>query len=294
VCPDTTDLAKLMLIEFGLVYANDWFVAPCTLPAGSVVSVRGLVVTNTFGERLWIESVNRATGEPWRHFALFAVTQNDPGAGAEESPLLLLPTVPLIQDGRELEDVVMVRDETANMVWGIEHTVSLPSGDPVSGPTAGRATRAWHQRLLDARLALNPAERRIVPASAPVRYRVATSVPEEWIPFLPVHVPNDTRETQLQRGAMPRILEGDPDPPAKVRAQTTLLRPGLDLLRRQPYFVHEEEVPRAGAQVTTGFRRARWRNGVVVVWRGAQKRTGRGETSSGLAFDLLVQPSDVR
>lgn len=108
-----------------------------------------------------------------------------------------------------------------------------------------------------------------------------------------MHVPNDTRETQLQRGAMPRILDGDPDPPVKVRAQTTLLRPGLDVLPQQPYFVHEEEVPRAGAQVTTRFRRARWRNGVVVVWRGAQKSTGRGESSSGLAFDVLVQPPDV-
>ena len=294
VRPDTTDLAKLMLIEFGLVYANDWFVAPCTLPAGSAASVRGLVVTNTFGERLWIEPVNRATGEPWRRFALFAVTQEGPGAGAQESPLLLLPTVPLIQDGGVLEDVVMVRDETANMVWGIEHTVSLPSGDPVSGPTLGRATRAWHQHLLDARLALNPTDRRIVPSSAPVRYRVATSVPEEWIPFLPVHVPGDTRETQLQRGAMPRILDGDPDPPAKVRPETTILRPGLDQVPRLPYFVHEEEVPRAGAEVTARFRRARWRNGVVVVWRATEKSTGRGESSSGLAFDVLVQPQETR
>ena len=28
--PDTTDLAKLLLIEFGLVYANDWFLIPFT------------------------------------------------------------------------------------------------------------------------------------------------------------------------------------------------------------------------------------------------------------------------
>ena len=26
--PDTTDIAKLLLIEFGLVYANDWFLLP--------------------------------------------------------------------------------------------------------------------------------------------------------------------------------------------------------------------------------------------------------------------------
>ena len=25
----TTDLAKLLFLEFGLVYANDWFLIPC-------------------------------------------------------------------------------------------------------------------------------------------------------------------------------------------------------------------------------------------------------------------------
>ncbi len=34
--PDTTDIAKLLLIEFGLVYANDWFLLPYALPAGSI------------------------------------------------------------------------------------------------------------------------------------------------------------------------------------------------------------------------------------------------------------------
>ena len=52
----TTDLAKLMFLEFALVYANDWFVIPFTLPAGSLANVRGLAVTNIFGERFWIEA----------------------------------------------------------------------------------------------------------------------------------------------------------------------------------------------------------------------------------------------
>jgi hypothetical protein len=46
--------------------------------------------------------------------------------------------------------------------------------------------------------------------------------------------------------------------------------------------------------VTARFRRARWRNGVVVVWRATEKSTGRGESSSGLAFDVLVQPQETR
>ena len=31
----TTDLAKLLFIEFALVFSNDWFVVPCTLPSSA-------------------------------------------------------------------------------------------------------------------------------------------------------------------------------------------------------------------------------------------------------------------
>ena len=34
VSPDTTDVGKLMLMEFALIFANDWFVVPWTLPVG--------------------------------------------------------------------------------------------------------------------------------------------------------------------------------------------------------------------------------------------------------------------
>ena len=31
----TTDLAKLLFLDFALVYSNDWFMAPFTAPAGT-------------------------------------------------------------------------------------------------------------------------------------------------------------------------------------------------------------------------------------------------------------------
>ena len=83
---------------------------------------------------------------------------------------------------------------------------------------------------------------------------------------------------------MPRILEGDPGQPAKVRPRTSLLRVNLP----QAYFVHEEEVSRAGAVVSLSYQRTRGMNGAVVTWLGARKQTGRGEGSSGLRFDDLV------
>jgi hypothetical protein len=132
-----------------------------------------------------------------------------------------------------------------------------------------------------------------VPPAAAVRYQAMNGVPENWIPFAPVHVPGSNREIQLQRAAMPRIIDGDPNPPERVRPLTSLLRVGLDATPPEPYFVHEEEVPRAGARVSHAYQRTRWRDGRVVVWLAAHKTTGRGEGSSGLAFDRLVEsPTD--
>ena len=129
--------------------------------------------------------------------------------------------------------------------------------------------------------------------TAAVRYQAMNSVPENWIPFIPVHVPNNNREVQLQRAAMPRILIGDNTPtPQKVQPQTSLLRQGLDLSTAQSYFLHEEEVPRAGARVSQYFARSRWTKGEVYTWLRAKKQTGRGEASSGLAFDRLVDKNN--
>jgi hypothetical protein len=65
------------------------------------------------------------------------------------------------------------------------------------------------------------------------------------------------------------------------------LRAGIDDLPPRPYFVNEEEVPRSGVRVVQAFRRTRWRDGRAWVWFGARKESGRGERSSGLAFDQI-------
>jgi hypothetical protein len=114
-----------------------------------------------------------------------------------------------------------------------------------------------------------------------------TSVAEHWIPFIPVHLEGDNRQIQLQRAAMPRLLEGEQGiTPAKVVPRTRLMREGLD--DGLPYYVAEEEVVRAGTVIETRWQRCRWIGGRVVTWLGHTRSTGRGETSSGLAFDVLI------
>jgi hypothetical protein len=277
----TTDLAKLLFMEFALVYANDWFVIPCTLPAGAIAAIRGLVVTNVFGERFWIAAAGRAAEADWQRWSMFTVDVHGQPNAAADTGLLLLPTIAKIQEGAPTEEVMLIRDEVANMVWGIENSIPFPTGETKRGAEAARQTVSYLTGLLGA---APPAPS---PPAAPIRYNVMSSVPENWIPFIPVHVPGSNREIQIQRAAMPRILPGDPDPPVKVEPRSFLLREGLD--QGQPYFIFEEEVPRAGTRMTQLFERTRWTDGRVYTWRRVRRLTGRGEGSSKLAFDQLIK-----
>ena len=106
-----------------------------------------------------------------------------------------------------------------------------------------------------------------------------SSVPENWIPFIPVHVPGDSRAVQLQRAAMPSEVDA-----SLIRPRTALLREGFD--RGESYFVNEEEVPRSGTRLTVSYNRTRTKTGRVVLWLSVRRDVGRGERSSGLSFDL--------
>jgi len=275
--PDTTDLAKLILIEFGLVYANDWFVVPYTLPSGAIVHVDGVAVTNVFGERIWIEPAGSRGGDAWQRWAMFL--QNRIGAGPVDTSLVLFPSAVKVDDAPPIEEVMLLRDEIANMVWAVENTIPLPTGEPKRGSEAGRETRTFFEQRVPPPTTPPP------PPAAPIRYDLMNTVPEHWIPFIPVHRPGESRSIQLQRAALLRTIENDPTPLAKVHPRTALMREGLPT--RRPYFLHEEEVPRAGVIVTQRYRRTRWHDGRPWLWLGVRKQTGRGEGGSGLGFDRV-------
>jgi hypothetical protein len=281
----TTELAKLLFLEFALVYSNDWFIGPFTAPAATVALLTGCAVTNTFGERFWITPAAEGRDDDPRRFTLFTSSVIGDARLSADTSLLLLPIAPAVIDGPILEEVLFLRDEMANMVWAVEKVVPLPDGSTRAGLEAGRETRAYFERLLAAAglaVATEP------DSVADIRYRVMTTVPENWIPFIPARQPDSERQIRLQRAAMPRVLEGDPNDPKRIPPKTFLLRDGLDSEEKRPYFVHEEEIPREGLRVVRQFQRTRWRDGRVVVWLGARKAVGRGEGSSGLGFDRII------
>lgn len=335
--PDTTDIAKLLLMEFGLVYANDWCLIPITVetwmpttsvPEGhpysvnnhisaSVFNVKGMMVTNVFGERFWIKAAGSDKADAWQHWSMFTLKHKGNPAMPDDHSLLLLPTASKVQEGKPYEQVVLIRDELANMVWAIEKIVPLASGHSKRGAEASHELREFLEKPLREKITQMKTRRAelekkaenertlsekeelakivedltniLLPTpAADIRYQVMNTVPEYWIPFIPVNVTGSNREIQLQRATILRTLEGDPKHPQKIRPRTSLLREGLDQQSPAAYYIHEEEVPRAGIQVSQSFHRARHHDGRVWLWLGVKKQTGRGEGSSGLAFDQTL------
>ena len=275
--PDSTDIAKLLLIEFGVVFANDWFLLPIQLPVGSLTAIAGLTVTNVFGERFWIgPAVTEAQFRGWRMFRLAP-------KGASDDRLFVPPTKPIGLESRPVETAACVRDEVSNMVWGIETVVQLPDGSSRRGREVAFELHAKYQAAVVGAAPSGPDN------NATIAYTLMTSVAEHWIPFIPVHVAHDNRQIQLQRAAMPRLLEGQQGvTPSKVEPRTRLLRQGLDDTPPVPYFLAEEEVERVGTIVETRWRRCRWQGGRVVTWLGLRRTTGRGEAAGGLGFDVIA------
>lgn len=289
VKPDTTDLNKLLLLNFILIYSNDWFLVPFTLPTGSLANIKGLMVTNVFGENIWVEAAGSGSDEDWQRWNMYSLNVRGTADVPADLSLVVLPTARKVLEGKPMEEIFMLRDEIANMVWAVESQVPLATGKSKPGKESGYELKAKLQQLLDG-TSTEPTD---ITYKAKIRYQVVNSVPEHWIPMLPGHLDANKRGIQLQRAAMPRILEGDTKIPKKIEPRTSLLRQGLDQSPKQQYFVHEEEIPRAGIKIHKSFQRTRWYNGKVYNWLGIRKQMGRGEGRSGLAFDQIIPIKNV-
>jgi hypothetical protein len=266
------DLARVLAVEFALVYGNDWFVIPVDLPVGSVCAIQSLQVTDTFGEVTVVEKSADSGGSRW---AMFDVT---PSAtpGYLENLFVLPATLSRPLTGDVLEEVALFRDETANMVWGVERKVQSPTGHVVDRYRERQRAlgRGEHQRL-DGDI-----------GDAELVYRLQTEVPEHWIPFVPVPAPGSgstpqTFAVRLERRAMLRVR---PTGTEAIEPRGRILRPG------EPLQIEEEEVPRAGVVVERSYQYTRWTDGRGHLWMSRRVRSGRGEGHSGLRFDVADQP----
>jgi hypothetical protein len=263
------DIGRLLAVEFATVFGNDWWSVPVPARFGGVVGVRSLVVRDTFGENMLVEPTETASSAtaPWR---MFRLTDAALGAGSGPAPALLLlsPVLAGQLDADPIEEVLLLRDEMANLAWAVERVVEGADGRP-------------RDRSIEygSRLAAAPPE---LASPADLVYVLQTTVPEHWLPLVPVLDPGGSGAVVLQRGSL-LTQDGTARP---ITAQGVLLAPDIS-----PWYFHEEEVPRAGLRVRRVPSVARWLDGTVYAWLSRRVGPGRGEGSSGLQFDIGVPPS---
>jgi len=260
---ERVDLAKLLVMEFALVYGGDWFSVPVPAPRGGLSRVTTLVVTDTFGVRTLIRRAGDSTEQPpWSMFQLS-------GNGARSDFIVLASTLGVVEEGDALEEVLFLRDDMAAMAWAIEHQLQGDLDDPVDGH---EAYLRWRQ--------VNPAPP--PPAATPNGPRIfstlQTSPPNNWIPLVPVKAPNGG--LFLRRGTMALPTQRGI---VNISARALLLNPG------RPFFLADHIVPRSGIKASRYFRRARAADGSTYVWMARTSGCGTGPGWSGLRFDL-VQP----
>jgi hypothetical protein len=259
------DLGRMLLQQYALSYSDDWFVIPVDAAVGSLLQIRSLVVTDTFGVRTRIRPFNEVDGSggSWR---MFTQSVSAPGnVTPRGDQFFLAPALGGSLHGRPVEEIHLLRDEMANLAWAVEHKVENVRGRAFDRHEVYLAQRPDAGDLVSA-----------VPEDADLAYRFLTDVPEHWIPLVPT--PTAGAAAKLRRGA---VLQNVPAGAQPARAQGRLLEPERDLR------LFDEEVPRAGAHVTRGFQMARWTDGSSHLWMSRRKRAGRGEGWSGLRFDVL-------
>jgi hypothetical protein len=312
-----TDLLRMSVTEFALTFGNDWFVAPVRLPVGWLYKVSHFKIIDSFG----IESLPgaikpvAATNTPW---SMFQISSHANLGKQLEHTLFLPDSLDGVHEGAVLEHTLLVRDEMANLAWAIEKTVQGVSGDPMNRDLEAKAL-AFQQQI-----------HKVPQSDSPyLAYRLATPVPANWTPLLPVRKNEldftKPLEIQLERAGMKRfypepeigpdgkavdpeyeqflaLLDAQPNFIEPIPANNGvcvytfyprgwLLRsnPGVPMAHADTLVIEEEEVPRTGVILKRKFQYARSSDGKSWLWVGRSKVAGRGMAESNLRFDVTVK-----
>jgi hypothetical protein len=268
------DLAKLLVMEFALVYGDDWFWIPVpvqvgvsgsdTLSRGTLSRIINLVVTDTFGVRTLIrpsEQTQVNPGEtPWSMYKIS-------GQNLRSDFILMAPTLGTVTDADALEEVLFLRDDMAAMAWAIEHRL------PSELDAATDAYALYQQRLKSDPPPPPPVA---TPGGPEIAYSLETVPPDNWIPMVPVLAPSS--QIYLRRGTMEVPTSSGF---IKLKARGAILEP------QHPFFVADTAVPRSGTRVDRYFRYTRSSDGTIFVWLARSSGQGTGSGWSGLRFDLV-------
>ncbi len=245
------DLARLLVLEYALAYGNDFFLIPIRVPADSLTAVTELLVVDSFGVRTSVPPAAGVATPGWASWRMFTLTDRrgeQPGA----RPALLVPARPLAPVlGEPTDEGQLVRDEMANLAWLVEARYAGGDGFAVSREDGLPADLPTPE----------PAE-----PDQPLQWTLSVTPPPHWVPYSPT----------ASAGEGVALVRAPVGPALRGRLAGTVAAELPDRL-----------VPRDGVLLRAGSAHARDHTGRPYVWWRMQRRVGRGDTSSGLAYDVV-------
>ena len=294
---DVSQLASAVMMEYVSMYSNDWMMTPVHTKAGSLINVTDIVVHDTFGEIQVISTTpeehdNKAPDIPFTdRWALYSNTRSDAYAANDRKGdfraldgLFLPASLLRVSESEPIEEVQFLRDEMANMVWGVEKRIDDECGGSLDGKTMS-------DKVLTVVDSQNGPEVK-GEEKAEFKYLIQNRVPVNWIPFVPLPESGAMgREIRFRRGRMPiYINDGSKDKFKWVRPSTSVLAVKRDQEGKViPFYLNEEEILGYGTKVTLTTQQTRWLNGTTYTWRGYAKKISGYQANSGLMFDELRQ-----
>ena len=181
--------------------------------------------------------------------------------------IAMAPTLGVVDEGEPLEEVLFLRDDMAAMAWAVEHRLQ---GD------LDRSLDAYEMYLRRIKADPPPPPPQAASGGPKIYYTLETSVPDNWIPMVPVQSPQN--ELFLRRGTMEIATASGL---VFLKAHALILEP------QHPFFVADRVVSSAGILVDRYFRRTRSADGSTFVWMARKSAQGRGPGWSGLRFDIV-------
>ena len=284
---DVSQLASAVMMEYISLYSNDWMIVPVHTKPGMVIEVAEVEVTDCFGIKQRIrrtpeehDNKPKEVSFPDR-WSLYSISRADAYASGDfrTSKGLLVPASLLrVEESEPIESVQFMRDEMANMLWGVEELIDDETGGTMDGKSMSDKVLSFIDRGDGP--AVEPEK------DAEYTYLVQNRVPINWIPFLPEHLGGEAvgRDIRFRRGRMP-VYYGTGY--RYVRPSTSILATKWKDGRVIPFYVNEEEILRYGTKVILTAQRSRWTNGKSYLWYGYTKRISNYEANSGLLFDDL-------
>lgn len=310
---DCSSIGSAAIMQYVTMFSNDWMFAPLETETGCVLDVQGIIVKDSFGDRFYInknaqqldeENYNKSKkyDDPPYEQVIYTDRWNLFGSCFDDAykinrfstaqGLLFPPAVLRNEESKPVEEVQFLRDEMANMVWGVETVINNGCGGTMDGKTlsdlvfsdvdASNQAGANEQNS-------NKQDKTDDDKAIEYSLLIQNRVPMNWIPFVPEQVKRseggNCSDIEFRRGRMPVYFN----------KSYQWFAPSTDLLgykftgdKVNPMYINEEELASCGIKIVKTAQRTRWFLGKSFNWVGNKQVINEYQANSGLMFDELI------